>query len=46
MVALQETFEKVLNENLYLEKINEDLLYEVYQSAIAALHKEEFKDFN
>jgi len=42
MVALQVTFEKVLNENLYLEKINEDLIFEVYQSAIGAVHKEEF----
>ena len=46
MTIEQESFEKALKDSLYLKEITEDLIFEVYQPAIEAVHNREFENFN
>jgi hypothetical protein len=41
-----EAFEKTIKDCQYLTNITEDLIFEVYQTAIEAVHIREFENFN
>jgi hypothetical protein len=46
MIRKYEEFSKILDDTHYVTELTEDRIFEIYQSAIRATHKNEFKNFN